>query len=167
MKKQIYLLLGLLFLCMISHAQSYSTHALYIYSFSKHITWPDQESEEYFKIGVVGESAIVAPLQKMASLKKVNNQIVKIMTFGSVDEIQDCNILFLPLTQSGNFAKVMEVVGDRSILLITEKDGLGDQGSCINFVMKDKRLMFEINNDAINKANLEVAAELKKFAILL
>lgn len=167
MKKQIYLLIGLMFLCKISHAQTYKMHTLYMYSFSKYIIWPDQESKEDFKIGIVGESPIVAPLQKMASLKKVNNQIIKILTFGSVDEIQDCNILFLPLNQSTNLAQAKESIGDRSILLVTEKDGLGSKGSAINFVIKDKRLMFEINNDAINKANLEVAAELKKYAVQL
>jgi hypothetical protein len=138
-----------------------------MYSFSKYISWPDQESKENFTIGIVGESPIEAPLQKMASLKKVKNQVIKIVTYGSAEEIGDCNILFLPLTQSDDLAKVMNVVADRSILLVTEKNGFGARGSAINFIMNDKRLMFEINNNAVKKANLEVAAELKKYAVQL
>jgi len=143
------------------------THALYIYSFSQHIAWPDGEIGEDFKIGIVGESAIATSLQKMASLKKVDNRIIKVITFASVEEIQECNILFLPVGQSTNFSKALNTIGDRSILLITEKEGLGAKGSAINFVLKNKKLMFEINSEAISKANLEVAPELKKFAIQL
>lgn len=167
MKKQYYLLIGLLFICAVAQAQTYKLHTLYMYSFSKHIQWPEGGNQGDFKIGIVGESPIAGPLQKMASLKKINNRLIKVITFSSVDEIQDCNILFLPIDQSGNFSKALNSVGNRSILLVTEKDGLGAKGSAINFVMKNNRLMFEINNDAIDKANLQVAAELKKYALKL
>ena len=167
MKKHYYLLIGSLLLCGFVQAQTYKMHALYMYSFSKYITWPDSGSGEDFKIGIVGESSIAAPLEKMASLKKVNNRLIKVITFSSVEEIQDCNILFLPVEQSTNFSKALNTVGDRPILLVTEKEGLGAKGSSINFLLKDKRLVFEINNEAISKANLEIAPELKKYAIQL
>jgi len=167
MKKHYYLLIGLLLLCGFDQAKTYTMHAYYIYVFTQNITWPDGENEEDFKIGIVGESAIVGPLQKMASLKKVNNKLIKVITFSSVEEIQDCNILFLPAEQSANFSKALNTIGDRSILLVTEKGGLGAKGSSINFVLKNSRLMFEINNEALNKANLVVASQLKRFAVQL
>ncbi len=167
MRKRHYLLVGLLFVCVIGNAQTYKMHTLYMYSFSKYIQWPTEPQHTNFVIGVVGESPIIEPLLKMASLKKVNNKIIKIVAFESIEDMQDCSILFLPADQSQNFTKVLNAVGDQSILLVTEKNGLGVKGSAINFVMKNNRLMFEINDEAIEKANLKVAAELKKYAVKL
>ncbi len=167
MRKQYLILLGLLVVCSVSWAQSYQTHTYYIYAFTQNITWPDEDSGEDFKIGIVGESPITVPLQKLATLKKVNNQLIKIITFANVDEIKKCNILFLPQDQSQNLKKTLDIVGDQSMLLVTEKEGLATKGSAINFVMKNNKLAFEINNDAVNKANLQVAAQLKKYAIQL
>ena len=157
MKKQYYLLLGLLFICVVTHADTYKLHTLYMYSFSRHIQWPQEVSQGDFKIGIVGESPIVEPLQKR------DNRFIKAITFASLDEIRDCNIL--SLNQSENFPKTLNKVGDSSILLVTEKGGLETKGSAINFVINNNRLMFEINNDAINKANMEAAVELKKYAV--
>lgn len=167
MRKHYYLLLGLLFACAISQAQTHKMHTLYMYSFSKFIQWPEESNQTDFVIGVVGESPIIEPLLKMASVKKVKNKLIKIVNFESVDDMQNCNILFLPLDQSENLTQALNAIGDKSILLVTEKEGLGARGSAINFIIKNNRLMFEINNEAISKANLEVAAELTKYAVQL
>ncbi len=167
MKKLYYLLLGVLLISVGTQAQTYKMHTLYMYSFSKYIQWPEDATDGDFKIGIVGNSLIAQPLEKMATLKKVNGRLIKVITFASVEEIQDCNILFLPVNQSENFSKVLDRVGDRPILLVTEKEGLGVQGSSINFILKNNKLMFEINDNAIDKANLKVASALKKYAVHL
>jgi hypothetical protein len=51
--------------------------------------------------------------------------------------------------------------------VVTEQDGLALKGSHINFVLKDGKLAFELNQNALTKNKLKAANELTRLAILL
>jgi hypothetical protein len=50
-------------------------------------------------------------------------------------------------------------------LIITEKSGLAQKGSSINFIMQDNKWKFELNEAATQSAGLKVSRELSKLAI--
>jgi hypothetical protein len=64
------------------------------------------------------------------------------------------------------FNRVIEKVKEWSTLVITEKNGLSERGSCINFVLIDNKLNFEINKTAIDQAGLKVSSQLLKMGIV-
>jgi hypothetical protein len=49
--------------------------------------------------------------------------------------------------------------------VITEEEGLGAKGANINFVIRDGKLFFELNQSSINKQNLKASTELSRLAI--
>jgi hypothetical protein len=57
--------------------------------------------------------------------------------------------------------------GTQPTLLITEEAGLGAKGSDINFITKDGKLAFELNQAAASKRNLKVSNTLTSMAILI
>ena len=148
-------------------AQNYNVYSLYIYSFTKYVQWPENYNDGDFVIGVLGQSDIVPPLKKMASLKKAGNRLIQIIEFTSVEDIEKCNILFVPNVLSNEFNNVRNKLKGTSTLLLTEKEGLGKQGSPINFISRDNRLLFEMNKVAIEEADLKISQELVKYAILI
>ena len=52
-------------------------------------------------------------------------------------------------------------------LVITDKAGLGEKGSGINFKNVDNKLKFELNQRAVEASNLKVAGALSSMAILI
>lgn len=148
-------------------AQNYQVHSLYMYSFTKYVQWPDAYSEGDFVIGIVGSSEIKQHLQKMASLKKVGSRLIRVVEFASVDEIKKCNMLFVPNAESSNFEAIRKKMGGTATLILTEKEGLGKKGSAINFILKQNKLLFELNQSEIEEAGLHISKELVKFAILI
>lgn len=70
--KRIFLLLGVVGLCLSSNAwaQKSKYQSIFIYNFIKYIKWPDSYNSGNFIIGVVGNSDIVASLEQMAAAKK-------------------------------------------------------------------------------------------------
>jgi hypothetical protein len=52
-------------------------------------------------------------------------------------------------------------------MVVSESDGAGMKGSDINFVIKDGKLAFELNQAAVSKKSLKVSMELSRLAILL
>ena len=110
---------------------------------------------------------MVAELQSLAEKKKVDGRAIKLVKANSVAEIKKCNILFLPDTQSHLLASALSHVTDWPTLVVTQQEGLGKKGSCINFITKEGNLAFEMNMAAIAKHQLKVFAELTRRAIVI
>jgi hypothetical protein len=52
-------------------------------------------------------------------------------------------------------------------LIVTDKKGLAEKGSGINFKMEGNKLKFEMNQASIESANLKVSGQLTSMAILI
>ena len=166
MKKSVLLVL-LAFSSYLSTAQNYNLHTLYIYSFTRYIIWPEEYTKGDFEILVMGDTPMIDALQDMAQKKKVGERTIKITKINSAAEIRKCNILFVPAAKSGLLGDVLSKVNNQSILIITEEPGLGSKGSDINFIIKEGKLAFELNQSAVAKQNLKIANELSRLAILI
>jgi hypothetical protein len=167
MKKAAFVLLILVSGFIQAQAQNYKLHPLYIFSFTRYIQWPEAYSQGDFEIDVLGDSPIIEELNKMAQAKKVGDRVIKIVKINSVADIKKCQMLFVPSGKSGQIAEILAKVGSQSILVISEEPGLGAKGSHINFVTKDGKLVFEMNQAAITKQNMKVSNELTRLAILI
>ncbi len=55
----------------------------------------------------------------------------------------------------------------KSVLTITDGNGLGQKGSCINFKVVDGKLKFELNQGVVTGSNLKVSSQLSSMAILI
>jgi hypothetical protein len=116
------------------------------------------------KFLVVGESPLVDELKTLAQNKKVGDRPIKIVKISGVAEIRKCSMIFLPAERSNELPEVLKRVKDQSILVMTEQAGLGMQGSCINFITKEGKLAFELNQSALIKQNLKASTELTRLA---
>jgi hypothetical protein len=163
-------LLAVIFLAFISvHglAQNYKMHTVFIFSFTRYIQWPDTYNGGDFEILVLGDSPIVEELKSMAQLKKVGDRSIKITKINAPSEIRKCNILFIPAAKSAQINDVLGKVTTQSILVVTEEPGLGAKGSNVNFIIKDGKLAFELNQSAASKQGLKISNELSRLAILI
>ena len=148
-------------------AQSYKLHPLYVFSFTRYVQWPEAYNQGDFEITVLGDSPITEELIKMAQIKKVGDRTIKVSKINSISEIKKCNIIFVPNSKSSQLGEVLAKIGSQPILVITEEPGLTAKGSDINFITKDGKLAFELNQAAISKQNLKVSNELTRLAILI
>ena len=151
----------------VANAQNYKLHTVFIYSFTRYVIWPEAYNQGDFEILVLGDSPIVGALDEMAKAKKVGERPIKVTRINNPSEIRKCNILFIPASKSTQLPDVMSKVANQSILVITEEPGLGAKGSVINFIMKEGKLAFELNQSAVAKQNFKIANELSRLAILI
>jgi hypothetical protein len=79
----------------------------------------------------------------------------------------DCHVVFIDKSKSGEFEAVNTKVKGKGTLVITDKAGLGEKGSGINFKNIDNKLKFELNQKAIEASNLKVSGSLTSMAILI
>ena len=166
MKKGLLLAILILF-CGFTQEQSYKMHPLFIFSFTRYVQWPEAYNQGDFEILVLGESPLIEELKALAQSKKVGDRPIKIVKINGVSEIRKCNMLFVPADKSDKLNEVIQKIDAQSVLLMTEQPGLGAQGSCINFVSKEGRLTFELNQAAFTKRNLKASNELTRIATMI
>jgi hypothetical protein len=148
-------------------AQDAKMQGVYIFSFTRYVQWPEEYNQGDFIISIIGDSPMVQELQNLADKKKVDGRTIKLVKINSVAEIKKCNILFLPDNQSHLLSSVLVHTNDWSTLIVTQQEGLGKKGSCINFITKDGKPTFELNMTAVTKHQLKVFTELTRHAIMI
>jgi hypothetical protein len=142
-------------------------HTVFIFSFTRYVQWPETYNSGDFEIIVLGDSPIVDELKAMAQAKKVGDRTIKITKITEPSQIRKCNILFITSAKSSQITEILAKVTSQSILLITEEPGMGAKGSNVNFITKDGKLAFELNQSAASKQGLKISNELSRLAILI
>lgn len=146
-------------------AQEDMFKALFMYNFTKDIEWPNTNGD--FKITVFGNSPIVEELEKIASKKNVGNQPIIVKKVNNVNEIGNPNIVYIVPSKSNQLNEVVSAVGNKPVLVISDKPGLAKQGSGINYVKIDGKQKFEINPGNISASGLKVNSFLLSLGIVI
>ena len=142
-------------------------YGYFIYTIAKYVEWPEDVDSEKFTIGVYGNTNIIPQIQLLAAKKTIQDKEVVLVKFDELKDITAVNMLFVPLEYSSQLSQIKERVKGKPVLIITEKEGIGNQGSAVNFVQREGKPAFELNKSALEEANLKVSDELLRFAIII
>jgi len=167
MKKIILIVFGLIFMITTVKAQKEKFQSLFIYNFCKYVKWPQNQQSGDFVIGVLGSASITKTLKTMSISKKVRGSTIVVKEFNSTDDIKGCHILFVAESESGKMSQVVSKTTGQSILIVTDKPGLAKEGAAINFIMKDGKIKFELNQQDAESRGLKISSSLVSLAILV
>lgn len=153
-----------------SFAQDRPMHEVYsmmMFNFVKYVQWPDHTGNGEFVIGVIGNGEVFNTLNAWYGGKPRGTKTYVIKSFKSAAEMGECDVVFIDKTKSGEFEAVKGKVAGKGTLVITDKAGLGEKGSAINFRTVDNKLKFELNQKALEASNLKVSSALSSMAIMI
>ncbi len=149
-------------------AQKEKFHSMFVYNFCKYVKWPEDQNKSKLIIGVLGNESIYKELSAMASNKKVvNGRSMEVIKYKSASEIGDCSILYVSTAQSGVVSKINATHKNNPILIVTDQPGMASKGSVINFIEKDGKIKFELNQSNAELRGLKVSSALSSLAILI
>jgi hypothetical protein len=151
-------------------AQDRPIHEVYsmmLFNFTKYVQWPDHSASGEFVIGVIGNAEVFNTLQTWYGGKPRGSKTYVIKKFNSASDVGECHVVFIDKSKSNEFENVNNKVKGKGTLIITDKNGLGEKGSAINFKTIDNKLKFELNQKAIEVSNLKVSGTLSSMAILI
>lgn len=141
-----------------AHAQTknYRFQAIYILNFAKYIEWPKHPAP--FVVGVLGSQYTSRTISRTLTGRKITpaGSSIIVKRFPSISQIKECDILFVSANSTNNIRRVIRKTTGHSTLIVTEKEGFIGKGSCINFVVKNRKMRYEINPPQINHFGLTV-----------
>jgi YfiR/HmsC-like len=142
-------------------------HTMMVFNFTKYILWPDADEPGDFVIGVIGNDDVYKTLTTWYHGKKKGSKTYVIKKFVNAADLSDCAVVYIDKTKSGEFDAVNGKVKGKGTLIVTDRMGLGVKGSCINFKTVEDKLRIELNQRAMEAANLKVSGSLTTMAILI
>ncbi len=142
-------------------------HSMLMFNFIKYVEWPADAKSGNFVIAVVGDENVASTIQNFYTNRTVKGQTVKVVNVDNVSEVNNAHVLYLSSNRSKEFETAKEKFTGKSTLMITDKNGLGKKGSCINFQEINGKLKFEINQESIKGNNLKVSNQLSSMGILI
>jgi len=137
--------------------------SLFVYNFTRYIQWP--QTGQDVTIGVLGHDAeIMSAFSDMTSKKTASGGKIIIKEFSNPAEANNYHLVFIP---ANNSKIIKQVPTMTKTLIVTEKAGLAQEGSDINFINKDGKIRFEMNIKKIDNTELKVSSQLKSLAIAI
>lgn len=152
---------------LIGHAQVNTVsqaQSMFIYNFSRLIQWPASYNTGEFVIGVMGNNDLLNTLTSYVANKKVGSQPITVKGFNNPADITKCHILFVGNTKVGKLNEILASVQGYNNLIITERKGMVDSGSAIDFFMEGDKLKFVMNTQNAQKYKLVVSKSLSDMA---
>lgn len=146
---------------------NYKLASVFIYNFTKYVEWPPDKLSSDFVIGVYGETPLTSELNKFITTKHVGDRTIIVKVVSSMEAAGECNILFIPLAQSGKILEISKAIKGKPTLTVTEKPGLIKKGACISIFLDeddDYKTKFELNKTTITNNGLQVALNLLQLA---
>ncbi len=148
-------------------AQQYTVSELkaaYLYNFSKFVEWPKSSFESRnskFVITVLGESNVSKVLNKAFKNRTIMGHKISIRVVYDIDDIRNPHIIFVTKGHQRNLKKILDKIGERSILTVGDviKD-FCQLGGIINLTDRRSKYRFEINNKAASESGMKISSKL-------
>lgn len=141
--------------------------AVFLYNFTKYISWTTLDTAKTFTIGVFGVDEILVPLRMMAQERLESGQKIKVLKVVDPAQVEECEILFVPVHNTSSFRELRPGLPAANVLYVGESLGFATSDGAINFVKRDGKIKLEINRKALADANLTASSHLLKLAILV
>jgi len=144
---------------------SVKVKSAYLINFLKFISWPENNSSE-ITIGFLGESQVEDFLNKTKSIAEQKAKIqINTMHFTSSASVNNVDILFVASYK--DFKKdeaLISKMSNENVLVVTSRTISQPKHSCINFIVLDGKVRFEIDNNQLKKNGLKASAQLLKLS---
>jgi hypothetical protein len=164
------LLLALLALAPLALAQNQAQERLlkaaYVYNFAKFTQWPTSAfpgDTSPLTLCIVGQDGLAAQLRQLGG-RQAKGRSLEVRQVGGDAIPDDCQMAYLARSASGSQSGLLESIGDRPVLTISQTRRFGISGGIIELYQRNGKIRFSINQAAASRAGLRISSRLLKLA---
>ena len=169
MKRSLLSAVSVLAICVGSAAQTstveYEVKAAFLYNFAKFVDWPPRAFADAggpFAFCIAGD-AFAGALEKVLDAERLNGRRLVVRRIAPTDNLQGCQIIYVEASASGQYSQIT-TLGNAPVLTVGETEDFIDSGGMIRFIETDRRIQFQINTEAAERASLKLSSKLLRLA---
>jgi hypothetical protein len=145
-------------------ADEYQVKAAFIVNFINFIEWPDTAlPADSFTIGILGMEPSAGAIGALKG-KTVKGRKLVVKHFDDPEEAHTADLLFISPSEKRSLPLILKKLRNRPVLTVGDQQGFARSGVMINMVIVRKRVGFEINLPASQRAGLRISSQLLKLA---
>lgn len=137
--------------------------AIFVFNFAHQIGWPNYDTLDTFRIGVLEPDQIFLDLKSMAEKRKISGKSVEIIRFKYIKDVKGIQLLYVNNKYNYDVNYVLSKISGEHILLVTEDYDYNT--SMINMVNVGDSFEYEINTRLIENEDFAIASSLKQYAV--
>jgi hypothetical protein len=143
----------------------FEVKAAFLLNFARFVDWPSASAATpgSFVVGVLGADAFAETVERAVAGKTVGGHEVVVRRVRSVSGAQACRILFVGSAAPAASSRVLAELEEKHVLTVTDADRPGG-GGVIRFFVEDRRVRFEVDLDAADRAGLKISSRLLSVA---
>lgn len=134
-------------------------YSVFLFSFVKYISWPDNAPKAEFVIGVIGNKEMVSELTKVAATKKAGDLAIKIVEYSTSETNYNCHLLFVAESNISAIDNVTKKMASHTVLVVG-KDGFAKKTGGIDLFLQGDKIKFNINKTALEKRSIKVSSQM-------
>ena len=148
-------------------AAEYEIKAAFLLNFAKFVDWPASsfaDRDSPMVIAVLGSDPFGSVLDNTLRNEKVKGRKLVVKRSNQLSDLKGCHILFVSSSEHSRLGSIIQEVKDQPVLTVGDVAGFADRGGIVNFILRDRKIGFEINTSAADKAGLKISSQLLKLA---
>ena len=146
----------------------YQVKAAYLSNFGRFVEWPSRVpvgEDQPFYVCVLGEDPFGPILDAALAGETIQHAPLTARRIASPHEAGSCRIIFISGSLEAQLRTVLAALDGASALTVSDIPQFARRGGMIELVLVAKKVRFEINLAAVEKAGLGLSSELLKLAV--
>lgn len=146
----------------------YAVKAAYLYKFGLYVEWPNNafaSPASPVNLCVAGDDPFGPTLDEAVRGQSIGGRTIAIRRLKTVTRDSACHILYVGSTDAARSGQIIEAVRGSGVLTVSDGRPPGGAAPVINFVIKDNRVRFDINEEAAAQNGLAISSKLLSLAL--
>lgn len=140
----------------------YRMKVAFLYNFAAYTEWPDWPDHN-LNLCIYDEDPFREHLQHLRQ-KKINHLEIVIKHTRNIDDLINCQMIFITQSAIGNLDDIINLLNGKSILTVSDTPGAAQKGTVLNMTVKEGKITFEANIARARKSGLKLSSQLLRFA---
>jgi hypothetical protein len=148
-------------------SQEYTLKAVFLFNFAQFTEWPTNTfttDDAPLVIGVLGNNPFGTALEETVANETVNHRKVVVNYYQHVEEVQNCQILFISQSETRRLDKIVNTLKDKPVLTVSDIENSAYRGVCVRFITEGNKIHLRVNTDSLKTANLTMSSKLLRLA---
>ncbi len=138
--------------------------AAFLCSFAEFVDWPGARADDPVRVLVLGDDPFGKLLEQTVASRPLHSKSIEIRRSSHAEEAREVEMVYVGTGDPRRVAEILDALGGASVLTVGDISGFAAMGGTIGFVVEDKRVHFEINTGAAERAHLRISSRLLSLA---
>ncbi len=140
--------------------------AAFLYRFAGYVEWPREAAPATtFVIAVIDADAVARELEQLLPGHTIQGRSAEVHRITDVAQLGPAQMLYVGAAPRGGLRTLIDAVGARPVLVVTDEERGLSAGSALNFLHEGRRVRFEVSLPAAERSGLRISSELLAVAL--